>query len=98
MLVILLTYKKSLEEIEKYLEEHRRFLDQGYRNNFFAVSGPKNPRTGGVIISPLQNQDQLEEFLKQDPFHIHAVADYEIIEFNPTKYHPQCASWIEKQD
>ena len=51
MFVVLLTYKKSLEEIEKHLSEHRAFLDQGYGKDFFLASGPMNPRTGGVIIS-----------------------------------------------
>jgi hypothetical protein len=43
MFVILLTYKKSLEDIDEYLAEHRAFLDNGYRDNFFVASGPKNP-------------------------------------------------------
>jgi len=94
MFIIELTYKKSLEHVEKYLDEHRKFLDGGYRDNYFIVSGPKNPRTGGIIISQLKNQAQLESLLKQDPFYIHDVADYKIIEFNPIKYHPEFTSFV----
>ena len=32
--------------------------------------------------------------LKRDPFHVHEIADYEIIEFNPTKYHADFAFFI----
>jgi uncharacterized protein YciI len=96
MFVVELTYKKSLDDIDKHLEAHRAYLDDGYRNNYFLVSGPKNPRTGGVIISQLKDRQQLENILKQDPFHIYDVADYKIIEFSGTKYHPNFSSFIEK--
>ncbi|MBM3857318.1 MAG: hypothetical protein FJ390_05065 [Verrucomicrobia bacterium] len=87
MFVVLLSYKKPLEEIEKYLAEHRAFLDQGYATDFFLLSGPMNPRTGGVIISQLASREQLESILKQDPFSVHGLADYKIIEFQAVKYH-----------
>ncbi len=87
MFVVLLTYKKPLEEIEKHLIEHRAFLDQGYSKDFFLASGPMNPRTGGVIISQLENRDQLESILKQDPFFVQGLADYNFIEFHAVKKH-----------
>lgn len=88
MFIVNLTYKKSIEDVEKYLSEHRIFLENSYKKNFFVVSGPKNPRTGGIIISQLTDRGELENILKCDPFHAHGIADYEIIEFNPTMYHP----------
>ena len=60
MFIVTLTYKKPMENVEKYLSEHRKFLDDAYENSFFIVSGPKNPRTGGVIISQLTSRDQLD--------------------------------------
>ncbi|MCE3238794.1 MAG: uncharacterized protein K0R24_1775 [Gammaproteobacteria bacterium] len=95
MFIIILTYKKSLADVDKHLDEHKKFLDNGYIDNFFVASGPKNPRNGGIIISQLKNRDQLEDIIKQDPFNIHNVADYQIIEFTPTKYHTNFASFIE---
>ena len=68
MFIILLNYKKPIEVIDKYLPAHRDFLEEGYKQNFFIVSGPKNPRTGGVIISQLNDRVQLEEILSKDPF------------------------------
>lgn len=95
MFIIEIIYKKSLEHIDNYLAEHRTFLDNGYRENYFVASGPKNPRTGGIIISQLKNRQQLEDILKQDPFRIHDVADYKIIEFSPTKYHSNFSTFID---
>lgn len=94
MFVVILTYKKPLEIIDQYVAEHRAYLDKGYKDNFFIASGPQNPRTGGIIISQLNNRAQLENILKQDPFIIHELADYEMIEFNPVKYHNNFASFI----
>lgn len=83
MFVVLLNYKKPLEDIDQHLVAHREFLEEGYKNNYFVVSGPQKPRTGGVVISQLTDRVQLEEILKQDPFCIHELADYQFIEFEP---------------
>ena len=92
---MLITYKKPIEEIDRYLLEHRTFLDMGYKNNYFVVSGPRNPRTGGIILSQLNDRHQLENFLKDDPFYIHGIASYEVVEFVPVKYHSDFSRFIE---
>ncbi|MDX1902371.1 MAG: YciI family protein [Gammaproteobacteria bacterium] len=94
MFVILITYKKPLEIVDEYLADHTEFLQKGYEQNYFIVSGRKNPRTGGVIISQLKNRNKLEDILKHDPFYTHEIADYEIIEFIPGKNHPDFSPFI----
>src|SRR5688572_10759408 len=93
--VVLVNYKKPLEEIDHYLAVHRSFLDEGYQQDFFIASGSQNPRKGGVIISQLTDKAQLERILRNDPFFIHDLADYEIIEFMPSKYHKNFHCFIE---
>ena len=94
MFLIQMTYKKSLEIVDQYLAEHRAFLEQGYKHDHFIVSGPREPRTGGIILSQLKDQAVLEQLLKQDPFFIHDIAEYETIPFNPVKYHKNFASFV----
>lgn len=94
MFIIELTYKRPIEEIDQHLTAHRSFLEDGYQKNYFVASGPQQPRTGGIIISQLKNRSQLESILKQDPFQIHNLAEYKIIEFEPVKYHTNFASFI----
>lgn len=94
MFIVILTYKKSLACVEQYLNEHRQFLENGYQREMFVASGPKNPRDGGIIISHINDRHELESFLQQDPFYIHEIADYEVIEFTPSKYHPDFATFI----
>lgn len=94
MFIISITYKDSLENIDKHLNEHRAFLEQGYQHNYFIVSGRKKPRTGGIILSQLKDCRLLEEFIKSDPFYKNDLAQYEIIEFLPGAYHPNFSSFI----
>ena len=46
------------------------------------------PRTGGVIVSKAANRAEAEAFTREDPFFRHEIADYTIVEFEPTKYLP----------
>lgn len=94
MFVVLVTYLQPLEVVDKYLVEHRSFLDQGYKTNSFVASGPQNPRTGGIIISQLKTRAEIESIIQRDPFYIHEVAEYEIIEFDPVKHHPDFATFL----
>ena len=92
MFVILVKYKKPLEEVDKHRPEHMDFLEQACLSNFLLAAGPRNPRTGGVIVSTLTDRSQLEALIKKDPYYIHDLADYEWIEFTPT----QCQQGFEQ--
>ena len=94
MFVIELKYKVAIEKVDQYLIEHRNFLEAGYQKNYFIVSGPKNPRTGGIILSQLKDRTQLEKILSEDPFLLQGVADYEIMEFTPVKFHKDFERFI----
>jgi uncharacterized protein YciI len=94
MFIITLTYKQPIEVVDQFLLAHRSYLETGYQNNCFLASGPKNPRTGGIIISQLKDRAQLEALLKNDPFMQNDIADYDIVEFTPVKHHPDFAKFI----
>lgn len=87
MFLLLSRYLKTIEEIERVLPEHRAFLDRHYAAGHFVVSGPLEPRTGGVIVTCTMPRAQLESILADDPFVLEAISAYEILEFRPTKRH-----------
>lgn len=87
MFVINLNYLKPLEIVDQYLVEHRNYLEQGYQKNYFIASGPKNPRTGGIILSQLTDRNLLENIIKDDPFYKNHIASFDITEFSPVKFH-----------
>ena len=85
MFLVLLTYKKSIEDIEKALAGHVAFLDNCYQNKKIIFSGRQNPRTGGVILVNANDKEEVVNLMQQDPFKQNGLADYQIIEFTPTK-------------
>ncbi|MBW5445391.1 GTP cyclohydrolase [Cohnella sp. CFH 77786] len=84
MFLILLKYKASLDAVERYLPEHKAFLETYYGQGLFLLSGRKVPRNGGVILAAGSDRELVEETVRQDPFYKHEIADYEIVEFEPT--------------
>lgn len=86
MFVITLTYIKPITEVEKYLEEHRQFLDTYYSKGYFIASGPKLPRDGGIILVKSISKELLASILHNDPFYVKKIADYAITEFKAVKY------------
>ncbi len=82
MYIISLTYHAPLDDVETLLERHVTWLKRGYEQGLFVASGRKNPRTGGVILAKSVAREEIDAFLKQDPFQ--AVANYEVIDFQPS--------------
>lgn len=85
MFIILLNYTKPMAAVEAAIPAHIEYLDCYYQLDKFVLSGRKRPRTGGVILCHASNKDEVWEIIKEDPFFIEKVADYEVLEFQPTK-------------
>ena len=94
LFIVLLTYKLPLAEVERHLAAHREYLDRQYAAGTFLCSGPQNPRTGGVILCRAADRAAVETLTAEDPFRIHGVTDYEIIEFSPVKRLPGFEAFI----
>ena len=50
MFIAILTYKKPLSEVDRFLQAHREYLAEHYAVGDFIASGPQTPRVGGVIM------------------------------------------------
>jgi uncharacterized protein YciI len=85
MVIILGRYVKPLEVIDALLVEHRKFLNQLYKESKFICSGPQDPRVGGVIVANVNSVDEARQIMKNDPFYINGAAEYQFIKFLPVK-------------
>lgn len=95
MFVVTLTYTAPEEQIAVVRPQHREWLDPYVASGLFLVTGPLVPRTGGVlIVSGKIGRAELETLLKQDPFNIHGLADYAVIEFEANKVSPPLAGLV----
>ncbi|CAJ0678951.1 YciI family protein [Ralstonia mannitolilytica] len=88
MFIVLLHYIQPISIVESYLKEHRDYLDRYFKAEKFIASGPQVPRIGGVILASARSRAELDDILSEDPFYREKVAQYQIIEFNPTKFGP----------
>ncbi|MEL7148682.1 MAG: YciI family protein [Bacteroidota bacterium] len=85
MFIVSLTYKTDLEKVDQLINDHIAFLNEQYALGNFIASGRKVPRTGGIILSNVQLKSDLEQIIEKDPFRKYEIADYELIEFIPSK-------------
>lgn len=86
MFIAIVSYKKPLEEVDRFLQAHRDFLARHYATGYIITSGPQTPRKGGIIMLKAPSRDAVEAILAQDPFNINGIADYDIVEFTPTMF------------
>lgn len=85
MIIVTLTYKKPLTEVDKFLSPHIEFLDKFYSQRKFLASGRRENRVGGVIIILSNDIDEAKEIIKLDPFYQNDIASYEFLKFEPSK-------------
>ncbi|WP_243310798.1 YciI family protein [Fundidesulfovibrio agrisoli] len=95
MFVVILNYIKPVEEIDRWLEEHRAFLAENYAAGRFIASGRLEPRTGGVILARGGSKAELETILEADPFKREGLAAYTVLEFLPAMHDPRFAPFVE---
>ena len=95
MFIANLKYKKSIEEVNKVLEAHLEYLDKYFEKGKFICTGKKSfPELGGVILFDSNNLEEAKKILYEDPFYVEEIADYEIIEFQVSKYNENFSSFI----
>src|SRR5271169_6113354 len=77
---------------------HRAFLQQGYDQGRFLLSGPYVPPTGGVLVARAESLDELNKYLAQEPYCKAKVMRFsKIVEFEPVQHQPILNGWFGKR-
>ena len=84
MYIAIITYKKPLSEVDRFLQAQREYLAKHYVAVDFIYSGSQSPRVGGVIMIKAENRTVVDAIVAQAPFNINGIAEYQIVEFTPT--------------
>lgn len=95
MFLILLNYLKPIEEVERATPAHRAYLDTLYAQGKLVCSGPRVPRTGGVILANVDTELEASKIVADDPFFTEGVAEYDLVRFDVVKHDPRFASFLE---
>jgi uncharacterized protein YciI len=91
--VIVLTYVKSLDELDAQLPAHRAWLKQGIEQNLLLIAGRRTPRTGGIILARGE-REAIEALAATDPFVRSGVATVEVIPFTASLAAPAIADLL----
>ncbi len=94
LFIIKITYTAPIEQIDAHLIDHRAYLDQCYAEGHYLTSGPQVPRTGGIIIAQGVSRAEIDALMAQDPFSIHGLIEYDVIEFEAVKSIDAIKSWL----
>jgi len=92
--IIIITYTVPFEQLSEHIDAHRAFLQTGYVRGQLLMSGPQNPKVGGIVIARGPSLEQIKQFMADDPYMKRGVAKYQFIEFEPLKSQSFLGDWI----
>jgi len=92
--IIEITYKVPFEELQGTLAAHRSFLDEGYAKGLLLMSGPQNPKTGGMVVARAESPEEIKEYFNRDPYHTEGLAEHRFVEFTPVKNNAMIKDWL----
>lgn len=96
MIIALVHYDAPLEEVDRFVAEHRAYLAGLYAEKKTIFSGRQNPPAGGVILFNLPSKEAVLAIAKDDPFVVQKVAHYELIEFHPNLFDERFGVFLEQ--
>lgn len=83
MFIAISKYKKPLNEVDLYRDKHRAYINPYFSDGTLLAGGRQNPPVGGIIISKKSSREQFEAILRNDPYVLENIAEYQIFEFSP---------------
>ena len=83
--LIILRYRRPLDEIAARTEAHRSYLKFLQTEGILLASGPFDPRVGGALLVRLPDDDPaaLDRIRDGDPFYQEGLANYELLPWKP---------------
>jgi len=68
------------------------FLDNYFAKNKFLASGLLENKTSGIIVIMSDSIEEAKEIMKNDPFYIYDLVDFDYTLFNASKLSPSLSS------
>ena len=67
------------------MQAHNDWLQKGFSDGVFLLSGTLQPKIGGGIIVHNTSMDELRQRVDSDPFVAQSIVTAEIVELTPSK-------------
>ncbi|WP_170351909.1 YciI family protein [Ruegeria atlantica] len=88
LFVVDIEYIVPMNQVEPVIDSHMDFVHASYKDGRFLMSGPKVPRSGGLIVMTADSREEAEKYLEHDPFAQEKVAKFRVTEFRASNLHP----------
>jgi uncharacterized protein YciI len=82
----IIRYRRPIEEVLSHVDAHRAYLRGLNEQGILLVSGPFNPRNGGLLLLRLSEgnlEAQMDSIRENDPYVKAGVAQYEMLAWEP---------------
>lgn len=89
MFIVLLKFSGDKAKAGQFMEGHKAWLNRGFDDGIFMMSGSLKPQIGGGILAHNISREALQARVDEDPFVAHDIVTPEIIEFEPSQRQPQ---------
>ena len=84
----------SVEEQKALVPAHKAFVAEWLNKGRVLAAGPRAAGGGGFIILRADSREELDEYIKTDPFIQKGINYYIINEFKPFDYPDSVAQWV----
>lgn len=85
MFVVLLKFAQNRAEAPRHMAGHMAWLQRGFDDGVFLLSGSLQPGLGGCIVAHGESAEALRARVAADPFVAAGVVTAEIVELAPSK-------------
>lgn len=100
MFIINETLKKDkipAEKMDELFKQHVEWFTNHFEKGNFVLLGPYNDQEMvGIMLSPVESRDELENILKSDVYYADGMAEYEVHSFTAAKISPKITEFVGK--
>lgn len=83
MFIITLRFSDNKANAGQHGNGHKLWIEKGYADGVFLLTGGIKPQAGGVIIAQGESRAAIEARVNEDPFVVEKVVEAEILEVDP---------------
>ena len=81
---------------DNILKEHMAYTQKAMDQGLILMSGLKADMSGGTFIMKEESLEKVEAYLSQEPFKVHGLQDYRVMEFTPHYFNESPSNWFNK--
>jgi uncharacterized protein YciI len=93
-----LNFLKPFASFGDVVPQHRAFLQTGYDSGLLLMSGPREDKTGGIVVARAPDLPTLQSFFELDPYKLNGLAEHRFVSFTAAKRSPLVEDWISGTD